>query len=449
MLARVPRTAVAHRGFAAPLRLTRALATSSQPSKSYGDPPPSGKISTMPFLLEPPAALHKLHTGALVSSGRPSNLIYASLLNFFGPRLATLAQELGYSSGIKQKGELKAVLWPGWRVDAALEGKVKVSAGDKGDKQLGVDVFCTTPGAYVPGNAFAPLSYLSHVSPIENMLDAYVPEYNLTQLKSKYDMDVVPIPFTVSPVGLAKHLRKVAAKQNNREDSIADEAQWKEVMLACYPILFPMYIAEFTYDDKETGQRTIPVIVEAHSYLNWEIQLSFPPPPQLADTARFGQNFFVGKPFITDTTIASSHVPIAASSQQSDLAKPFMLFNSYMAPGPNRDNPETVDPSPMLAVQEEDEPEGVNWDDPRIQDWCEPVRKENGEWLTRKAAYEAARRSLEIARDGSAPSSGAWVQLEQSLHNEGAAVEEAKPQWLKLWDKARKAIKTTTKTGKK
>lgn len=80
------------------------------------------------------------------------------------------------------------------------------------------------------GNPFAPLSYLSYgTQVIPDDLAPYDPSTDLIQLGEGFD--VVPIPFTVSPLGLLKKIRSIVGKRREWEGLILEPDKWKDVMV--------------------------------------------------------------------------------------------------------------------------------------------------------------------------------------------------------------------------
>lgn len=80
------------------------------------------------------------------------------------------------------------------------------------------------------GNPFAPLSYLSYATQrIPDGLSAYDPSTDHSQLGEGYD--VVPIPFTVSPLGLIKKIRSIVGTRREWHGLTLEEEKWKEVMV--------------------------------------------------------------------------------------------------------------------------------------------------------------------------------------------------------------------------
>lgn len=80
------------------------------------------------------------------------------------------------------------------------------------------------------GNPFAPLSYLSFsVPPLPDDLQSYQPDTDLIQLGEGFE--VVPVPFTVSPLGLLDRLREEVGRRTTWNGVRFDESKWTEQLV--------------------------------------------------------------------------------------------------------------------------------------------------------------------------------------------------------------------------
>lgn len=230
-------------------------------------------------------------------------MIYAALIRFFGIP-DSLAETLGLGNDVKLT-DMRAALYPVWRCDAILEGKVM---SEYSRERVESDGCIMASQAYVPGedlwdqhsgltfslqltwvsdwrhlgNPFVPLSYLSFATQeLPDDLPEYSPSSDLKQLGDGFD--VVPIPFTVSPLGLLKKLRNMVGKSTEWKGLTLEEAKWRETMVrcvdkllplsrlylmahqvACYPIMFPIYIAQFEHRQPDEETRSFTIVLDAH-----------------------------------------------------------------------------------------------------------------------------------------------------------------------------------------
>lgn len=53
--------------------------------------------------------------------------------------------------------------------------------------------------------------------------------------------------------------------------------------MACYPLLLPIYLAEFEYDQGEDGKRQFTIVMDAHEDNPKNCRVSWPPPPHLIE----------------------------------------------------------------------------------------------------------------------------------------------------------------------
>ncbi|ODO10257.1 hypothetical protein I350_02486 [Cryptococcus amylolentus CBS 6273] len=431
---------------------------------------PSSKITTAPFRLSPGEALEKMHINALLASGKLAsipNIVYAFFLRFFGPSVTPIAREFGFGEKLELK-DMKAALYPVWRVDGVAEGKVDIVHGE-GQNQLkspSPTLSMSVTEGYVPGNPFAPLSYLSFaVPPLYSDLPEYNPSKDHDQLKD-YGLDIVPIPFTVSPLGLVNHIRRLIDKKTWDHWKI-DEKKIEEKMLACYPIMFPIYIAEFEYDQGEDGKRRFNVFMDAHDESVKTCRVSWPPPPHLIEEGRFDRNYFVNPaPFMPTSTIGLYPLPPTPRSaliaaQRTRLPE---VYGNFMSPPPDLDDPSQIPPSPMYAVQQAaSEGEGIDWEDERIMSWSGVGREENGDWMELYEKTQKGIETLETMRSFSSNSphpedlKGLVItsplerraghsmierkslkdmedQLERDVKRMKRELEESKPAWLRAWE---------------
>ncbi|WVO12489.1 hypothetical protein L204_100089 [Cryptococcus depauperatus] len=419
---------------------------------------PSSKITTTPFQVTPTEALNKMHINALLASASVPNMVYAFLLRLFGPSVTSLAREFGFGSKLELKGQMKAALYPIWRVDSMIEGKLKLANAK--DTRLEPNLWICCKEAYVPGNPFAPLSYLSFaVPPLPDNLPAYNPSKDLRQLEND-GLEVVPVPFTVSPLGLLRRIRKSIGKRSEWENLIANESKFKETLVACYPIMFPVYIAEFEYEQGEGERRLITVVMDAHDENIKNCRVSWPPPPHLVESGRFDKNYYVNPaPFMPNLNVALYPLPAPHALLGTPHAKLIETYDTYMSPAPTVGDISDIDPSPMVAVQQYEESDGVDWEDERIQSWSGVEREENAGWMEMTSKVQKGLETIETMHylstkadrpeqlKGIVISTGLGRphferksltdmedQLRKDLEKMKEELEETKPNWLRKWE---------------
>lgn len=113
------------------------------------------------------------------------------------------------------------------------------------------------------GNPFAPLSYMSYaVPPLPDNLETYNPSRDLRQLNGE---EIVEIPFTVDPIAMVDKIRNSIGNNCALPGGVkVNQSKWSEKMLAAYPVMFPIYIAEYEYTSLDNEVRRFPLLLDAH-----------------------------------------------------------------------------------------------------------------------------------------------------------------------------------------
>lgn len=107
------------------------------------------------------------------------------------------------------------------------------------------------------------MSYLSFaVPPLPDDLRPYDPSRDLKQIDGH---EIAEVPFTVNPLALVDTIRRRVGRRCEIPGGFKiDESKWQEKLVAAYPIMFPIYIAEYEYHAADDDIRRFPVILDAH-----------------------------------------------------------------------------------------------------------------------------------------------------------------------------------------
>ncbi|KAL1409969.1 hypothetical protein Q8F55_003968 [Vanrija albida] len=438
------------------LRLaTRARVLAPAGLRAYSSDSVSDKIVAVPFKQRPQDARDRLLIHGLLASASWPNVMWAGALRFFGSGIEPWGKEFGFGESLIFK-DMKAAYWPVWRVDLMAEGSVEKISGSQEAKS-----WLQIREGYIPGNPFAPLSYLSYAVPqLEDELPTYDPSRDLNQLGEGYE--IVPVPFTVSPFGMLDKIRREIGRNRTFHGFRIDESKWKEQLLAAYPILFPIYIAEFEVNIEGQDKRTYQVILDAHDESSAKCRVSFPPPDAMRESGRLANNYYVNPaPFIPVTRVHVPSLPLDNVGDSSLAHGVSKGYTHWMSPGPTGDS---IPPSPTLSVAENG-PE-IDWSDPRIQSWASEDRIQNGEYL--EMSHEAANAigSFEAMKNftSSDPEDsqrkimvrhhrgkGARIdtidnfriELQEDIQQQKDEAEKLKPQWLVEYEEKQAQSKKT------
>ncbi|BEJ11381.1 hypothetical protein CspHIS471_0108030 [Cutaneotrichosporon sp. HIS471] len=412
---------------------------------------PSSKICAVPFRLQPNAAKETMLPMSLMLSGKPGNLMFGLALRFFGSGLEPMGRELGLGTTVELQS-IAAAYWPVWRWDMMSEGPWSPAHGGEESP-----AWMTVREAYIPGNPYAPLSYLSFsIPPLEDDLPVYDAGKDLNQLR---DMDIVPVDFTVNPFATIDKLKDVIKRQRNMGGMKVDPDKWKESLLAAYPIYFPIYIAEYVIAGGD-NKRSFQLVMDAHSEDTGKCRVSVPNPPEVWLKGAPPKNYFVNPaPLMPTMTLILGSAP-AQPFQQSPAEVARINYDQWLSPKP--ESKDDIRPSPTLSVSRNAK---IDWTDPRIQAWNGVEREENGEYIeeafevqTNFAAISNMAHASEQIGDATdlkdidfrltswengktTTSSGNMsdmkASLEESLAKSTAELAKIKPQWLQELEKGK------------
>ncbi|KAG6817346.1 hypothetical protein H0H87_009945 [Tephrocybe sp. NHM501043] len=149
--------------------------------------------------------------------------------------------------------KITPVYFPGWIVDG--EVSLDVMCGDEKHRTSGF-----SKDSYLPGSDFRVLSWVSYASDSAQQTVPFTED-----LTHQHGVDVTCIPYTISPFagfGLAQSTTEAIQLQN---DIIIQPNSMDTHLLAAYPVLFPLYLAqyEYAYPGKE---RLVTFFIEASEH---------------------------------------------------------------------------------------------------------------------------------------------------------------------------------------
>lgn len=365
----------------------RRCQSTSAPSGSHS----SSKISTIPFHFTKEEAEPWLKIGALSAAASLPNFIYSLFIRYFGERFTWLLREFGLAGEGLTHLQTKAVLYPFWRYHLVLKGKVKpLRETIDGKKTTVGDGVIMIDGSSLSGNAFSPLCLLSYaVGTLPSSLPTYDPTIHLKQLG---DLETInPVPFTVQPWTLLESLREKLGddvRWDDVEGVVDAKKDWREVMLAAYPIMAPIYIAEYSYksEDKPTPRR-ITVVMDGSQEIE-NTRVSFPRPAWSRQKGLEPTYWWNNPPPLNSFGFFLSSFPSLQNAEKSDafsnLMQSLLRFLDPLHPCKfDKDGKviEIQDPPASPLLEGDVGEEGIAWDDERIQSWNGDERKQNEAWF--------------------------------------------------------------------
>ncbi|EIW57579.1 uncharacterized protein TRAVEDRAFT_29627 [Trametes versicolor FP-101664 SS1] len=212
----------------------------------------SNKVRVFPFVASKEKAVAWLNCGAALTTGdRPLN----TLLRYVFPSL-----DLDALRPVR----VQPAYIPTWVVDAELEGTIWAKKQDTDDhftKDTAQIQFAQTE---LPGFTYRPLSSLSFMTP--ELLEANTVPWSDDLRKNGEDQVLCP-PFAHTPFHLSEAMRTLSTADATVADVLRFEpSSVKETMMAAYPVLIPVYLAQYKVMTPIKGQRqemTITAYLEA------------------------------------------------------------------------------------------------------------------------------------------------------------------------------------------
>ncbi|KAF7312301.1 hypothetical protein MIND_00243100 [Mycena indigotica] len=200
--------------------------TSSYPSK----------VRAFPFKLSPQDALEQM-----------SNYMVSASYNL----QAALDEVLRQKPQPPEK--MVAIYFPAWLIDAEVEALVTVSG--EASRFEGV-VTTTFTNSYLPGHTMNKLSTTSLLSDLS--LEEAVPFSS--DLLEQHGTNITCLPFQTTPFPMVEDAKRLPAEAATIGNFHIDPSSIQVNLMAAYPILLPLYLAQFTFFDISKT-----VVVEAHS----------------------------------------------------------------------------------------------------------------------------------------------------------------------------------------
>ncbi|KAF9568759.1 hypothetical protein CPC08DRAFT_702353 [Agrocybe pediades] len=188
------------------------------------------KIRALPFIMSPDYARREMAKwAAYMMQESPSVILKHEIASMFK------RSNLKY----QRPPRFSAVYYPCWVVNADLEAPV----GFNGKHKVESALFRNT---YFPGSHVPPLSGLGLPFSADLVPDL-VPF--TTDLLWQQDMRVIPIPFSMSPMAFIDYVRE--KRRGIKYETVEILLALHQThMFAAYPVLLPMYIAEYSLGKK-------------------------------------------------------------------------------------------------------------------------------------------------------------------------------------------------------
>jgi len=342
----------------------------------------------------------------------------------------------GFGFNTIQPKRIQPVYIPVWFVDAQFTANVRLA----GKPQVEVDF--VSENSYMPGFSYAPLSTLSFTQP--SMISLAVPFSE--DLKTQHGLDVMCIPYTISPLSLpeaANSLFRSRAKIGDIATFEPDSLSFK--LLSAYPVLIPVYLAQYEIPFGRQGPVQLTTIMQAHS----QDGLTY---VDVASLSRWGQESRPHEPSNSLFNKTSRYLGTLGFVPMNGIPDGFShikAFPSLMSDGMDNDSDalgtaatdwldESVSDLDALSKF------GVDMNDLRVREYEEMELRSNRSWvminLTLKKEQALQELSTRYSASGDRAGSSS-LRIFDALHGDPAqrparieTLEElqrtAKPKWL-------------------
>ncbi|OJT11442.1 hypothetical protein TRAPUB_11994 [Trametes pubescens] len=385
----------------------------------------SNKVRVFPFVTPKEKAIAWLNCGAALTTGdRPLN----TLLRFVFPSLDLDAL---------QPVRVQPAYIPTWLVDAELEGTIWAKKQDTDDhftKDTAQIQFAHTE---LPGFTYKPLSSLSFMTP--TLMEATTVPWS-NDLRKNGEDQVLCLPFAHTPFHLSEAMRSLSTADATVADVLRFEpSSVKETMMAAYPVLIPVYLAQYKVNTPIRGKltetsitayieagvpngriagETVPLLKEILGTFNAD-----PPDLLVAGPYKDRIHSFTNVRSLTAHNVTLQHRTLV--EEHADRA--------ITAGKPLREYSQRFFPKGGAAAGGE-----IDWADARIRPFEAAERHANVQWLAASADLFLLRTMLQVyerRREAGEPavqdSEIEWVKTQIAAAEKDS--EERKPAWLSAY----------------
>ncbi|KAG5644382.1 hypothetical protein DXG03_008610 [Asterophora parasitica] len=273
------------------------------------------------------------------------------------------------------------VYFPGWILDAEVSAEFSYSNVERTASGIIHD-------SYLPGSDYQVLSWTSN---FPKEIDTVDPVPFTKDLEVQHGMEISCLPFTISPfagLDLAKSMSSRDATID--EDGLRfDPKSLKTNLVAAYPVLFPLYLAQYQSPVPE-GQQLVTVFIEAFGH-NGRIRA------ERRDLGKELREIMPGAPqMFIDFTHEMDDVDIANLRGEPS---PFFNVAGFLTPERRAIAPAAAEWLNRLIITHEAGPTLVEKsgiitsdDDPRIRPCSFEERTRNMEWMLLSGEMESMKR---------------------------------------------------------
>ncbi|KAG0706822.1 hypothetical protein DFH29DRAFT_900197 [Suillus ampliporus] len=325
--------------------------TSSPRSYSQKVPQYHPKVRAIPFAFSKETAIR--HVGLAASVG----CLFRDFLGSLG------AKYLGGNFQPIQPIRIQPVYFPAWFVDAEVESHM--NARDDERQRIITSYY---NNCYLPGAAF---DLLGRLALRNDQVEPSLAVPFSQSLTHQHGSDVICMPYTISALDVINR-----TPTSTDEDAHFQQQFSKTNIEATYPVLIPLYLAQFPMVQPFESST---FIIEAYSRPGrYFIQLAHP--PEVPEEDRLDLEKFIGHDFLFLGDRPSSHAEIRIftpkydKNASADVAS--QLDETFSEPGGAE---KLVHPNGAAGVH-------MRMDDPRVREWTVEEVNSVCEWMNQGQA---------------------------------------------------------------
>ncbi|KAJ7773234.1 hypothetical protein B0H16DRAFT_1511594 [Mycena metata] len=200
----------------------------------------SSKVRAFPFVVSPEEAKVDLSNNAFMARG-----FLKKISNRFPPVL--------------EPAKLVPVYFPAWLIDAEIDVKATASAETESEDEY---VSANFINSYVPGYLLDDLSSTSFLAPTLN-IDKTVPFS--AELETQFDTPISCLPFKTDPFSVLDLAKSLPSEHCHITPDLRIHPSTIQANLICaYPVLIPLYLAQYRGKASGVLQKVVTVVLQAH-----------------------------------------------------------------------------------------------------------------------------------------------------------------------------------------